>query len=120
MEMTDNEICRMYREAKKKKSQIRILADLNDCDKKKIERILVNGGEIVEYNVEEAKKIRTEEIKVMQVKPEIPMAVSVALMERMTELDMRIARFQRLIAMAKEEKQEIERFIDEYVRTERK
>ena len=40
MQMTDNEIKRQYKEAKNKKQQIGILADLNCCSKEEIESIL--------------------------------------------------------------------------------
>lgn len=44
MEMTDLEILRSYRQAKKKKEQITILSELNCCSKEKIIEILKNNG----------------------------------------------------------------------------
>ncbi len=46
--MTDEEICRNYDEAKNKKEQITILADMNVCKKSQIARILYKHGKITE------------------------------------------------------------------------
>ena len=42
--MSEGEIVRDYRMAKKKREQISILAELNDCSKEQIRKILVQGG----------------------------------------------------------------------------
>ncbi|MBQ9428594.1 MAG: hypothetical protein IJU41_03505 [Clostridia bacterium] len=42
--MTNSEICASYRDAKFKKKQVEILAELNDCGKKEIIKILSDGG----------------------------------------------------------------------------
>lgn len=44
MEMTKEEIVKSYREAKDKRSQLCILADLNVCKEEKIREILIAGG----------------------------------------------------------------------------
>lgn len=44
MQMNNAEIVKMYREAKDKKAQITILAELNVCDKEDIIKILKAGG----------------------------------------------------------------------------
>ena len=44
MQMSNADIVKMYREAKDKKAQIEILADLNACGKEKILDILKDGG----------------------------------------------------------------------------
>lgn len=44
MQMTKGEILLSYREAKFKKKQISILAELNLCDRKTIIQILLDGG----------------------------------------------------------------------------
>ena len=46
MQMTEKEICQSYREAKDKRHQIEILADLNATNKDFIKTILERGGEI--------------------------------------------------------------------------
>ena len=48
MTMSDNEIVRNYQEAKDKKAQIEILADLNCCQKKDICEVLSNNGVEIE------------------------------------------------------------------------
>lgn len=44
MEMTTNEIVRMYKEAADKKNQINILADMNLCTPDDIRAELIKGG----------------------------------------------------------------------------
>lgn len=44
MEMTASEIVRSYKEAKDKKKQVGILAQLNLCTPENIKRILIEGG----------------------------------------------------------------------------
>lgn len=44
MEWTKDEICRNYENSKNKKNQIAVLAQLNDCSKEEIKRILRDGG----------------------------------------------------------------------------
>lgn len=44
MNMTENEIVRNYREAKNKREQVTILADLNRCEKEEIVDILLKNG----------------------------------------------------------------------------
>lgn len=45
MTMTNEEICRDYRQSKKRLAQIQILAQLNNCGRDKIVEILKEGGE---------------------------------------------------------------------------
>lgn len=44
MTMTNEEICRDYRQAAAPSKQIRILSELNECDRETIKQILVDGG----------------------------------------------------------------------------
>lgn len=44
MQMSDSEICRSYREAKDKRSQVGVLAELNACSKDYIREILQRNG----------------------------------------------------------------------------
>lgn len=46
MQMTEKEICKRYREAKDKRLQIGILAELNATSKEFIKEILERGGEM--------------------------------------------------------------------------
>lgn len=46
MQMTESEICASYRQAKNKNEQVRILADLNLCNKQEIVDILSQNGYI--------------------------------------------------------------------------
>jgi len=47
MNMTNEEIVRNYREAKKKLNQIKILADMNECKSRDIAQLLIEAGESV-------------------------------------------------------------------------
>ncbi len=44
MQMTNGEIVASYRQAKNKKEQVKILAELNACNVEEITKILVEGG----------------------------------------------------------------------------
>jgi len=44
MEMTNEEICRNYKQAKHRQNQIKILADLNQVSVDEIRQILIDGG----------------------------------------------------------------------------
>ena len=44
MQMTNEEICRSYRQAKHRQNQIKILADLNQTSVKEIRKILIDNG----------------------------------------------------------------------------
>lgn len=59
--MTPGEILRDYNQAEKKAKQIAILADLNNCEKKDIVRILKDQGADIPYPYDKSKaKIREE------------------------------------------------------------
>lgn len=60
MTMTNEEICRDYRAAKAPSKQIHILADLNQCDRKKIMEILVEGGCKLPGNCENKPKAKSK------------------------------------------------------------
>jgi len=47
MEMTNEEICRNYRQAKYRQRQIKILADENLCSVEEIRRILIDSGVLI-------------------------------------------------------------------------
>lgn len=70
MYMSNEDITKEYREAKNKKEQIKILADLNVCDKKDIEKIIeYNQGGIIRSD-----SICTEVIIPVQPEAIIPVA----------------------------------------------
>lgn len=62
MEMTENEIRRMYRQASDKGGQIQILADLNCARRIEIIRILLDGGEKVRVHLPGRGKKRKREL----------------------------------------------------------
>lgn len=83
MEMTNGEIIRMYRHARDKGAQIKILAELNRTSGIKIIEILSKEGEEVRIPLPSRGKKRTGEL------PEKEYCA--ALMKRMEELDAKIA-----------------------------
>ena len=76
MEMTEQEILKSYREAKKPEQQIKILAELNNCEDEDIIKIV---GPIKP----KAKVVKSIE----KITFDIPNAVYIALMEEITRLN---------------------------------
>lgn len=90
--MTNNEICKMYREASNKQKQIGILADLNATTKADIKNILIEGG-VMSYNGK-AKPQKPAEVK-SEPNPILltpPKAIIRGLLVQMGELDNQIKR----------------------------
>ena len=98
MQMTPNEIVKSYKEAKEKKKQIEILAQLNACPVTTIREILIANG--VQFPGPKPKKAKEEKTKVVaviskdaptlpaeKVIPEIPRWVKGAVEERINRLD---------------------------------
>lgn len=62
MNMTEGEICRQYRSAKDRASQLQILADLNCVPRLEIIKILMHNGEQVRLPLAVKGKKRTTEL----------------------------------------------------------
>lgn len=62
MNMTEGEICRQYRSAKDRASQLQILADLNCVPRLEIIKILMHNGEQVRLPLAAKGKKRTTEL----------------------------------------------------------
>ena len=118
MKMKESEICREYKEAKDKRAQIRILAELNLCEKNEILNILLkNGYELpperkkTEQKEEKAVCIGPREEKAQEEAPEkpqnMPEAVMSTLYARMDELDEAIKKLEK-------EYREIAAFVGHY------
>lgn len=60
--MTEGEICRQYRSAKDRASQLQILADLNCAPRLEIIKILMHNGEQVRLPLAAKGKKRTTEL----------------------------------------------------------
>lgn len=95
--MSDEEIVKMYRGAKSKRSQIKIIAQLNDTTPAKIEKILKEKGEIKDMR-----------------KPqnEIPTAVFKACNERVAVLNQQISNCNEQIEKMEEEIEKIRKGIE--------
>ena len=110
MNMTRAEILKSYKEAKDKKNQIAILADMNICSKQEIRDELIKAG----VPGEELPKFRdkkTEPVKVTvihpQDKPIMPKVVREVCTAKMVEIQERIDADQS-------ELKEIKDFMDQY------
>ena len=90
LEMSSEEIVQMYRGAKSKKTQIKIIAQLNDTTPARIKRILIEKGEI-------------KEVEKQKTKVEIPTAVFKACKERINGLNSEIEIYQKEIEKRKKE-----------------
>lgn len=111
MQMTESEIVRSYRRADKKREQIKILAELNLCDKKTIREILRRNGEEVSEpgRTVHVPVLKTEPNKVeledIELEPEdcllrairIPVEVTELFQREVEELDNKIDAIQEAI-----------------------
>lgn len=62
MEMTESEICRLYRHAKDRGEQVQILAELNRTKRAEIIAILLRNGEKVRLTIPTRGKPRKQEM----------------------------------------------------------
>ena len=96
--MTQQEICKEYRESKSKKRQIAILADENLCTKSEIIKILVENGEKVETKTpgrpkkQESQEVKEPERQQAEEKPKniMPDSVQIALFARLDAIESEI------------------------------
>ena len=75
MQMTNEEIIKSYKEAKDKKKQIKILADLNTCDANIIKEILIEAGEAAPRVYKRAAKKPEEKKTAKTAEQELPTAI---------------------------------------------
>ena len=118
MTMTDNEICRNYREAKNRPEQIKLLADMNCTTVDEIKKILVAKGELV------VAPPKTNRGKKPQEKPKqaeenpktvaIPDAVMETLAAELDALDMQISLTKAKLEPLVDRYNEISAFIKSY------
>ena len=99
LEMSSEEIVQMYRGAKSKTTQIKIIAQLNDTTPARIKRILIEKGEI-------------KEVEKQKTKVEIPTAVFKACKERIIDLNGEIEIYQKEIEKRKNEISNLNNTID--------
>ena len=90
MQMTNGDIVKSYKEAKEKKKQIEILAQLNACPIANIREILVSEG--VQFPDPKPKKLESSTAETPAEAPKenmIPGAVNVAVIEYLTAITQR-------------------------------
>lgn len=118
MQMTDNEIIKSYKEAKEKKKQIEILAQLNACPTTTIREILIANG--VQFPGPKPKKAK-EETKVvaviskdaptLPVEKVIPEFVDKVVQERLAFLRDSIAMAEERLTKLRAEEAELSRWL---------
>ena len=111
MQMTNEEIIKSYKEAKDKKKQIKILADLNTCDANIIKEILIEAGETATRVYKRAAKKPAEEKTAKTEKQELPAAIIKSLTMRINELGAAITLQEAKIEELKQERSDIEDFL---------
>jgi hypothetical protein len=118
MQMTNEEIYRDYRQAKDPKKQIGILAELNQCDRRTIKKIIdeYEPDSELEKLQERIKRGRppkkeTVEERVPESKEKLPQSVVNALLQRSDELASIMANLQMEIEAKKAEQAEINAFL---------
>lgn len=108
MNMSVDEICRNYRQAKDKKEQINILADLNCTSKEEIIKVLVDCGEMYPPESKPKKTAKKQDVEL----PKLSEPVVHALFARIDEID-------KLIKPLEDQRSEIDKQMkplrDEYI-----
>lgn len=92
MQMTNGEIVKSYKEAKEKKKQIEILAQLNACPVANIREILISEG--VQFPGPKPKKPESSTAETPAEAPKektVPEAVNIAVIEKLTAIQQKIS-----------------------------
>ena len=92
MQMTNGDIVKSYKEAKEKKKQIEILAQLNACPVTTIREILVSEG--VQFPGPKPKKPESSTAETPAEAPKekiVPEAVNIAVIEKLTAIKQKIS-----------------------------
>lgn len=141
MQMTEQEICKEYREAKDPTHQLTILAQLNCCGKEDIVEILMRNNEPLrkrqykkkdkpaEPKAEETKKAANREnlknipvedldlgVKADPVDPEISESVILAVKDRIVWVKLRISELEAELATYRDQYKELNEFVNKHTR----
>lgn len=107
--MTESEIVRNYREAKNKREQVNILADLNCCSKEEITEILLNNG----VSSQELPKKRKPRKKPEESSKHSAIdTVASVLAQRIKEIDKELQEHGAVVESLEREKEDIVSYID--------
>lgn len=110
MQMTENEIVRNYREAKNKREQVTILADLNSCSKDELIAILLkNGVDSRELPRKRKPKKNPEQEKKTQSATD---TVASILAQRVMQIDKTLQEHYEVVESLEREKADIMTYID--------
>lgn len=110
MQMTDNEIVRNYREAKNKREQVTILADLNRCEKEHIIDILLKNG-VDQRELPRKRKPRKNPEEEKKAKSATDTVASI-LAQRVMEIDKVLQGHYAEVETLEREKEDIMTYID--------
>lgn len=110
MQMTENEIVRNYREAKNKREQVTILADLNRCEKEEIVEILLKNG-VDQRELPRKRKPRKKPEEEKKSKSVTDTVASI-LVQRVVEIDKILQVHYAEVETLEREKEDIMTYID--------
>ena len=109
MQMTESGIVRNYREAKNKREQITILADLNRCEKEEIVEILLKNG----VDQKELPRKRKPRKKPEESSKHLPVDTVVSVLaQRVKEIDKELQEHSAVVESLEREKEDIVSYID--------
>lgn len=114
MQMTKQEICKEYREAKDPNHQLTILAQLNACGAGDIVAILEKNGEPLRKRLYQKNTKPKKEAKA----DEIPPGVLTAVRDRMEWLNLKIVEYHTELDEIEKEFKQLEQFLKKYQKKE--
>lgn len=114
MQMTEQEICKEYREAKDPNRQLTILAQLNACGAGDIVAILEKNGEPLRKRLYQKNTKPKKEAKA----DEIPSGVLTAVRDRMEWLNLKIVEYHTELDEIEKEFKQLEQFLKKYQKKE--
>lgn len=107
--MTESEIVRNYREAKNKREQVTILADLNGCEKEEIIEILLRNG----VDQKELPRKRKSSKKLEANSKHLPVDTVISVLaQRVKEIDKELQEHSAVVEALEREKEDIVSYID--------
>lgn len=109
MQMTPGEIVKSYREAKEKKKQIQILAELNACSTEFIKQIMRENG--VQFPGPSPKKAPKEPAKKIENKIKVPAAVRSAVLTQLQDINTAIKDMEEKIEHFRQQANELKTWL---------
>ena len=114
MQMTEQEICKEYREAKDPNHQLTILAQLNTCKTEDIVEILTRNGETLRKRPYQ-RNAKPEKITVKKKEEDIPACVFMAVKERIDWLEIKIQEMHIGLKDYEDQYKQLNRYLKQHV-----